>query len=121
MEPMHAKGYNGTLDFDGEWLTITRSGFVARLFTDGGTQRLHISQVTAVTHKPGTRLMRGFLRFTLPGSGEPTHRIPRRVSQSQIESDPLTVTFNRGSNQQFEIVRAAVDDALVRLRKLPPA
>ena len=48
---MQVKGYNGTINFDGVFVTITRAGFRARVSVGKGEKRIPVSQLSAVQFK----------------------------------------------------------------------
>lgn len=43
---IEVKGHGGQVQFDGQYVTITRKGFLARATVGKGEKRLHISQIT---------------------------------------------------------------------------
>ena len=64
---MEAKGQNGTVVFDGTFITIRRTGFVAKTSTGGGEKRIPLSSIGAVQYKAPGKLLRGFLEFSVIG------------------------------------------------------
>ena len=72
---MTCKGVNGTVSFDGTWVTIGRSGFLARSTVGKGEKRISVSQITSVRWKPPTKLVRGYISFALPGGNETRSRL----------------------------------------------
>lgn len=48
---MEAKGQNGTVVFDGTFITIRRTGFVAKTSTGGGEKRIPLSSIGAVQYR----------------------------------------------------------------------
>lgn len=66
-----AKGVNGQLEVEGDWVTIKRKGAMAKL-TQGmkGEKRIPIANVTSVQFKPANRVTNGYIQFSMTGSSE---------------------------------------------------
>jgi hypothetical protein len=60
---VEAKGVNGTVEFDGDFVTIKRTGTLARMTVGKGDKRIPVAQITAVQWKPPSALIRGFISF----------------------------------------------------------
>jgi hypothetical protein len=60
-----AKGHNGTVHFDGRFVTIERTGFLARASVGKGTKRIPITSIQAIQWKPPGMLVNGYIEFTL--------------------------------------------------------
>ncbi len=114
--PLFAKGYNGQLHFDGEFVTITREGFVARGTFGRSEKRLHISQISAVQWKsPGFTL--GFIEFTLSGGNE-RHSQMGRQSQDQAKNENAVVVTKKNAADLL-VVREAVEKAIAEQHQAP--
>src|SRR5690606_4696286 len=72
---MEFKGLNGTVLFDGEWITIQRKGFVARSTHGGGEVRIPLSGLAAVEWRAPTRVTNGYIAFVPVGSGVNEKRV----------------------------------------------
>ncbi|NCD21154.1 MAG: DUF4429 domain-containing protein, partial [Actinobacteria bacterium] len=59
LQAIHAKGLNGQVTFDGQFITIERKGFWAASSVGRGTKRIPLSSVTAVQWKPPTTFFNG--------------------------------------------------------------
>ena len=70
-DPIEASGINGQITFDGDYVTINRKGMMARATVGKGEKRIPISSITAVQWKPPSKLIRGFIQFTVPGGTSP--------------------------------------------------
>ena len=88
-QPMTCKGVNGTVTFDGTWVTISRTGFLARSTVGKGEKRISVSQITSVRWKPPTKLIRGYISFALPGGNETDRALGRRLSTPPGMRTPL--------------------------------
>jgi hypothetical protein len=106
---LEAKGVNGQLVVDGDWMTIIRKGFGAKL-TQGwtkGEKRIAIGTITSVQlKKPG--LARGYIQFSFGGG------IERTKGLTQGASDENTVLFNSKHQPQFEAVRSYIEEYISR-------
>src|SRR3954451_12327865 len=59
---LEAKGHNGQITIDGEWITIHRKG-LGRLGHSKGDKRMAMSTIVAVKMRPAGALANGFIRF----------------------------------------------------------
>lgn len=105
MPTLTAKGWDGSVTFDGAAVTIRRSGYVARRLHHGGGQTvIPLSQVSAVEFKslglnPG--------RFTIVTGGG----IQRPGGRAAHANDPLSVEFML-HGKDFATIRDAITQAL---------
>ncbi|MFE4651548.1 DUF4429 domain-containing protein [Streptomyces sp. NPDC056707] len=111
---MEAKGHGGQVDFDGQYVTIKRKGFLARSVVGKGEKRLHISNITAVQWKPAGMMVNGFIQFTVPGGNELKSSFGSQTSSAM--QDENSVVFTKQQQPKFEILRAAIDTAIVQHR-----
>lgn len=79
---MEAHGSNGQVRFDGQFVTITRRGFLARATVGKGDKRIPLGSITAVQWKPATRLVKGFIHFTVPGGNERRSHFGRQTQDA---------------------------------------
>jgi hypothetical protein len=109
---MEAKGKTGQVQFDGQYVTITRNGFLARSVVGKGEKRLHVAQIAAVQWKPAGAMVNGFIQFTVPGGNE---RRSKFGSQTKTAvHDENSVVFTKKQQPAFEKVRAALDAAIAQ-------
>jgi hypothetical protein len=109
---MDIKGYNGQVSFDGQYVTITRRGFLARTSVGKGEKRLHVGQISAVQWKPAGAMINGFIQFTVPGGNERRSAFGRQTTDAA--HDENSVIFTRKQMPDFERLRAALDEAIGR-------
>lgn len=107
---IEVKGHGGQITFDGQYVTITRKGFLARATIGKGEKRLHISQISAVQWKPAGFAVNGFIQFTVPGGIE--RRSKRGSQTTQAAKDENSVVFTKAQQSSFEKLRAALDQAI---------
>lgn len=116
-KPMNVTGRNGQIHFDGQYVTITRAGFVARVTIGKGEKRLHIGQISAIQWKPPGWGMNGFIQFSLPGGNEVrSHFGGQTRSAGQDEN---TVMFTKQQQPAFDKLREAIDAAIARHHARP--
>lgn len=106
---MEVKGYTGTVAFDGQSITIIKTG-VGRATSGRGQIRIPVSSVTAVMWKSAGPMVNGYIHFSIPGD---TGRRSRNQA-ANIRLSPNTVSFLRSQMQDFEALRSAVEEAMQR-------
>lgn len=107
---MEAKGKTGSIEFDGQYVTMRRDSFLARSTVGKGEKRLHISQIAAVQWKPAGWATNGFIQFTVPGGNERRSRLGNQTSTAV--KDENSVVFSKQQQSAFEEVRKALDAAI---------
>jgi hypothetical protein len=114
-----AKGHNGTVTFDGDWVTIERTGFRARTTVGKGTKRIPVSSITAVQWKPAGGMMNGFISFSLGGGIEARSTFGSQTARAT--SDENSVLITKKQMPDFEQLRAAVEQAIAQRGRPTPA
>ena len=104
---LYAKGTNGLITIDGDWLTIERKG--------AGDRRIPLASITAVEVRQARVFTNGFIRFTVPGSPE------FRGGVQSAMRDENAVTFRRGQSKGFNMIRAAVEQSIAARAGAPTA
>ena len=104
---MEVKGVLGTISFDGEWVTITKTPVGAR----PAPVRLRAADVTSTRFKPGTRLFHGYVQFLLPGTVAAGESKGPLTGGRPPYTDPNSLSIPRGSNNAAEKLIAAVEQA----------
>jgi hypothetical protein len=104
---VEVKGYTGTVVFDGQSITIIKTG-VGRVSSGRGQIRIPVRSVTAVMWKPAGPVVNGYIHFSVPGG---TDRRSRSQS-ANVRLSPNTVSFLRSQMQEFEALRNAVEEAI---------
>lgn len=106
---MEAHGYNGQVTFDGQAVTISRHGPVARLTIGKGEKRIPLRHITAVQYKPAG-IVNGFIQFTVAGGVERRSRFGRQSMDAA--KDENSVTFLYWQRHEFAELHRALNDAL---------
>lgn len=102
-----AEGHNGQVVFDGQFVTITRKGFLARATVGKGEKRIPLASVAAVQWKPAGAMVNGFIAFTVPGGNEGRSKFG---SQSfDAAKDENAVMFTKKQQVAFEGLRQDVE------------
>ena len=102
MAELYAKGSNGVITIDGDWLTIDRKGF-GRAGHLQGDRRIPLASITAVQQQYARVFTDGFIRFTVAGSPELRGGLPN------ARRDENAVTYRRRQASGFNVIRAAVE------------
>lgn len=107
---MRAEGVNGQVELDGGMVKITRSGMMARATVGKGEKRIPVKSIQAVEWKPASKLVRGFIQFSVGGS-DASSRVGKRTQDAA--KDENSVIFKPGQQADFEALRDAVEQAIV--------
>lgn len=110
MTTVKATGQTGTIEFDGQFVTITRDGWRGKAVFGKGEKRIPVRSITAVQFKPAGALTQGFIQFTISGGSEKTGGRSSRTQEAF--TDENSVVFLRKSLAGFEAVRDAVNAAI---------
>lgn len=111
MTMIEAKGHNGTVIFDGAFVTIRRAGVLARTTVGKGEKRIPVASISAVQWKAPGVLVNGFIAFTLAGGNEAKSRFGRQTIDAA--SDENSVIVMKKHAPAFDELRAAVEAAIV--------
>lgn len=106
-----AKGHNGTVHFDGPFVTIDRSGFLARASVGKGVKRIPITSIQAVQWNPSGVLINGYIEFTVMGGNEAHSRFGSATTDASRNENAVIVTFQQRA--AFNKLRDAIEDAMV--------
>lgn len=99
---LHAKGHNGQVTVDGDWLTIERKG-LGRVGHSKGDRRIQLASIQAVQMRPAGTFGNGFIKFTIPGSPE------SRGGLSDAMQDENAVIFTKKQQGDFDALRAHIE------------
>ncbi|MFK4801696.1 DUF4429 domain-containing protein [Streptomyces sp. MPA0124] len=107
---IEVKGHNGQIVFDGQYVTITRRGFLARTTVGKGEKRIHISQISSVQWKPAGPFVNGFIAFSAAGGNERRSRFGSQTASAV--NDENSVIFTTRQKTAFEELRKHVEAAI---------
>lgn len=119
MTEITAKGHTGTVVFDGAFVTIRRTGALARMSVGKGEKRIPLAAVTAVQWKQPGALVNGFISFTLAGGNEARSSFGRQTIDAV--GDENSVVVLKKHVPQFLALREAVEAAIVSRHASAPA
>lgn len=105
-----AKGHNGTVTFDGTFVTITRRGALARLTVGKGEKRFPVRNITSVQWKPPGAMVNGYIEFSLGGGNEARSAFGRQSIDASRNENAVMVT--RRQRDDFLALREAVETAM---------
>lgn len=108
--PLEVKGHNGTVVWDGDFVTIKRTGFLARASVGKGEKRIPLGSITAVQWKPAGGVMNGFIQFTLGGGNESRSRFGAQTTDAA--KDENSVIFVKKQMPGFEALRTTIETAI---------
>lgn len=114
---IEAKGHNGTVTFDGQFVTIIRKGFLARASVGKGDKRIPLASITAVQLKPPGALMNGYIEFSLPGGNEVTSRFGSATDSASHNENAVIIM--KKHLPAFMARRAEVELALAARQAVP--
>jgi hypothetical protein len=112
---IRCKSLNGTLIFDGTWVTIDRSkGIVAR-GVGASEKRIALTQITSVRWQEPSHLFRGYIAFTLAGGIETQSRFGGRGRRSwDVMKDDNAIVVTYGQRDEFLALKAKIEEALAQ-------
>lgn len=116
---MDAQGHNGHVSFDGQFVTITRIGALARMSVGKGSKSIPVSSITAVQVKPAGALTNGFVEFTLAGGNEMRSRAGSQTVNAA--SNENAVLFTKKQSEAMTALADAVRAAMGRSNGAPVA
>lgn len=99
---LEAKGYNGTIRFDGENVTIVRKGLLAK--TNGfGDITFPLASVEQIELKPANLAKNGSVRFVVAGVDAPAQ---------VVATDGYAVIFTFQQRKRFDELKSTLDALL---------
>lgn len=101
-----AKGHNGSVEFDGTSVIITREGFTARLSHGRGEKRIPLRAITAIQWKDPGMLSSGFIQFTLSGGKEVNATKGNRTWAAADDENSVIIA----SKKEVEAMRVVKDE-----------
>lgn len=108
-QPLEAKGYGGSVTFDGQFVEIKRSG-LGRLVVGKGTKRIHVRHISSIQVKPAGPMTNGFIQFSMSGGDERRSQFGRQTFDAA--GDENSMIFTRKQQPAFEQLRRAIEDAM---------
>ena len=119
-----AKGHSGTVTFDGQFVTITREGLLARAAHGKGEKKIPIRSISAVQWKEPGALVNGFIQFTIIGGTEVTARHGNRTISAGNDENSVVITKPQAAAMRAvkdEIEAALAGPVMATTQAGPPA
>jgi hypothetical protein len=110
-----AKGKLGTIEFDGEWVTLNRSALSP---TGKIRKRVHVSSIGSIQPKPATLVTNGFLKLGISGDVNQRTRFGNQGMRTMYDEN--AIAFARRHEPEFQAVAAAIEKAILRLHAVGP-
>jgi len=104
-------GQNGTIAFDADFVTITRTGFFARATIGKGEKRIPVASITAIQWKPAG-LVNGFIQFTIGGGNEARSKVGHQTTDAA--KDENSVVFVKKQMPAFQALREQIEDVIAQ-------
>lgn len=105
---IEAAGQGGQMQFDGQYVTITRNGFLARATHGRGDKKIPLTAISAVQWKPAG-MTNGFIQLSIGGADRQAAKGGRTMNAAKDEN---SVVFTRKQQSAFEALRAALEQAI---------
>jgi hypothetical protein len=109
-QPIEARGHNGTVQFDGQFVTLQRKGFLARMSVGKGEKRIPLRSINAVQIKPAGPVMNGYIEFSMGGADERRAQFGRQTTDAVNNEN--AVLFTRKQQPAFDELRTAIEQAI---------
>jgi hypothetical protein len=116
--PVEVKGHTGTVIWDGDFVTIKRTGFLARASVGKGEKRIPIGSITAVQWKPAGAMVNGFIQFTMAGGNEARSKFGSQTTDAA--KDENSVVFVKKQMPEFDALRSSIERAMVERSRPAP-
>jgi hypothetical protein len=116
---VEVKGHTGTVVFDGDVVTIRRTGFDARMTVGKGEKRIPLASITAVQWKPAGTFVNGFIQFTVGGGNESRSSLGSQTTDAV--KDENSFVFLKKQMADFDALRTEIETALAHRGRPSPA
>lgn len=107
---MEVKGHTGTVVWDGDFITIKRTGFNARMTVGKGEKRIPVASITAVQWKPAGAMVNGYIQFSMGGGNESRAQFGSQTTNAV--KDENSVVFTKKQMPDFAELRSALEEAI---------
>jgi len=114
VDTIEAKGATGRITFDGQYVTIVRSGVLGRPAAGAAQTRLHIAEITGIGWR-SAGLTRGTIRFE---TADPPGRYGPG-GDARAAGERHTVAFRGRQQPEFAELKVAVERAMAVQRGKP--
>ena len=109
---IQALGTNGSIQFDGRFVTVQPKGGLIGAFSGKSAVRLPLKSIASVEWGQPTAMKNGYIRICTNGM-MPLQGTPLRPAFMDAGSDPNSIVFARKHLDQFSAFRDELEEALV--------
>nr|WP_262928595.1 DUF4429 domain-containing protein [Streptomyces sp. CBMA152] len=113
------KGVLGSINFDGETVTIRKEGYGPRM---KGIRSLTVREIDHVIVKPATAMFHGYIQFVVRDHPPAPDQRLSTASGRPHREDPDSMSYARRANREIEHLKAKIESAIVTARDgVPPS
>lgn len=118
LELVTVKGVLGSINFDGETVTIRKEGHGPRM---KGIRTLPVAKIEKVLVKPATALYHGYIQFVVRDHPPAPDRSFSTASGRPHREDPDSMSYQRRANKEIDDLRMRIEAAIAHVRFPGPA
>ncbi|WP_327066447.1 DUF4365 domain-containing protein [Kitasatospora sp. NBC_01302] len=108
------KGVLGSINFDGETVTIRKDGYGPRM---KGIQSLPVGEIDHVIVKPATAMFHGYIQLVVPAHPPASDRRLSTASGRPHREDPDSMSYPRRVNREIELLKMEIESAIARAKR----
>ncbi|MET9182501.1 DUF4365 domain-containing protein [Kitasatospora aureofaciens] len=107
------KGVLGSINFDGETVTIRKEGYGPRM---KGIRSLTVREIDHVIVKPATAMFHGYIQFVVRDHPPAPDQRLSMASGRPHREDPDSMSYARRANREIEHLKAEIESAIAVAR-----
>ena len=113
------KGVLGSINFDGETITIRKEGYGPRM---KGIRSLTVREIDHVIVKPATAMFHGYIQFVVRDHPPAPDQRLSAASGRPHREDPDSMSYTRRANREIEHLRTEIESVIATARDgVPPS
>jgi len=113
------KGVLGSINFDGETVTIRKEGYGPRM---KGIRSLTVREIDHVIVKPATAMFHGYIQFVIRDHPPAPDQRLSTASGRPHREDPDSMSYTRRANREIEHLKTEIESAIATARDgVPPS
>jgi hypothetical protein len=109
---VEVKGHNGTIVFSTDFVTIKRTGFIARGTLGKGEKRIPVASINAIQWKPAGAMFNGYIQFTIGGGNEVRSQFGHQTKSAV--KDENSVVFMKKQMPAFQALREQIEGVIAQ-------
>ncbi|TVZ75376.1 DUF4365 domain-containing protein [Streptomyces sp. BK340] len=111
------KGVLGSINFDGETVTIRKEGYGPRM---KGIRSLAVREIDHVIVRPATAMFHGYIQFVVRDHPPAPDRRLSMASGRPHREDPDSMSYTRRANREIEHLKTEIESAIATARDGAP-